>query len=72
MAGRSTYDAWNGYLGGKLGTILKDARAAEQSFGQISRTLYRDHDIDVSQDTVRRWCLQVGAKLPRKRKAKVA
>lgn len=61
MGRASTFDAWNAYLGGKLGALLLEKRGHGESFEQIARHLYREHEIDVSSDTVRRWCEKAAA-----------
>lgn len=43
-------------LGGGLVQFLDDARAAGESHETIARRLSAEHAIDVTGETVRRWC----------------
>jgi len=44
-------------LDGKLEQILREKRAAGESYETIGRWLATEHDITATKDTVRRWCL---------------
>lgn len=46
-------------LDGKLAELLSAMRADDQSYDSIARRLHVDHDIDVTGETVRRWCIDL-------------
>lgn len=46
-------------LDGKLEELLTEMRADEQSYDTIARRLHAEHDIDVTGETVRRWCIDL-------------
>lgn len=46
-------------LGGKLAEQLAAWRAEDLSFDAIARRLGAEHDIEVTGETVRRWCIDL-------------
>lgn len=47
-------------LDGKLADYLSDRRAEGLSFDAIGRRLANEHDVSVTGETVRRWCVELG------------
>jgi hypothetical protein len=47
-------------LGGGLCDFLQSHRDSGDSFATIARVLYTEHDIDVTAETVRVWCIDLG------------
>lgn len=43
-------------LDGKLEEKFREMRAAGDSHGTIATRLANEHDIDIADETVRRWC----------------
>lgn len=48
-------------LDGQLADELQRRRAAGDSYQTISRWLEREHDITVTTETVRKWCVDTDA-----------
>ena len=46
---------------GHFAEWLQEARAAGESFEAIARRLAAEHDIEVTGETIRRWCGEVVA-----------
>lgn len=57
MARLSTFPLVDRILGGTLATELEKRRADGQSFDAISRWLLTEHDVQVTAETVRTWCI---------------
>lgn len=47
-------------MGGKLAERLAEQRRAGSSYAEIARWLQREHDVEVTAEAVRKWCLQLG------------
>jgi hypothetical protein len=47
-------------LGGRLETLLRQWAADDLALIDIVFRLRQDHDIKVSTETVRRWCMELG------------
>lgn len=47
-------------LDGKLADYLTEHRTAGLSFDAIGRRLANEHDVNVTGETVRRWCVELG------------
>lgn len=58
--GTNTYDLYDRILGGRLGGLLTEWRseAPRPSFETMARRL-ASHDVAVTGETVRRWCLAI-------------
>ena len=60
MPGTSSYALIDRLIGGTLEQRLRDQREAGLSFADIRLDLYAEHDVNVSTDTLRRWCNELG------------
>lgn len=47
-------------MGGKLAERLAEQRRAGSSYADIARWLHKEHDVEVTAEGVRKWCLQLG------------
>lgn len=56
MAPTDTSHLVDRIIPGGLDAFLTDARAADQTFADIAYRLRSEHEITVTQETVRRWC----------------
>lgn len=63
----STFHAWDRALDGQLEQKLRDWRDDESqlTFSEIAVRLRLDHDIHVTDETVRRWCIDLGIHEPK-------
>lgn len=61
VARTDTFPLVDRLVPGGLAEYLTAARRDSDSFEDIAFHLRRDHDIKVSGETVRRWCIRVGA-----------
>lgn len=64
VARTATYPLIDRLLGGTLEARLREQREGGASFADISRNLFTEHDLTVSIDTVRRWCMDLGIEKP--------
>jgi hypothetical protein len=53
-------------MDGKLDSWLRERRKAGWSYWRIARKLDTDHEIGVTAETIRKWCLESGVAGPRK------
>jgi hypothetical protein len=56
----TVYPLANRILDGRLRSMLRRWRTKGLSHAQIAYKLRADHDITVSDETVRMWCLRLG------------
>jgi hypothetical protein len=56
MPPTDTYPLVDRIIPGGLAGWLQDAKSKDQSPAEMARRLHAEHDLTVSQDTVRRWC----------------
>lgn len=56
MARTGTFPLYDRIMEGKLSALLTEWRAEGASYQEVAHRL-RDHDINVSHETVRRWIL---------------
>lgn len=56
MAPTDTSKLVDRIIPGGLAAYLTDARAAGETFADIAYRLRSEHDVVVTQETVRRWC----------------
>jgi hypothetical protein len=56
MPPTDTYPLVDRIIPGGLAAWLEDAKSDGQSPAEMARRLHSEHDLVVSQDTVRRWC----------------
>jgi hypothetical protein len=61
MAGTDTYPLVDRIVPGGLADYLTTARHEGASYESIAFDLRADHDITVSVETVRKWCLRANA-----------
>lgn len=61
MAPTDTRNLVSRLIPGGLDAFLTEARSEGLTFAQIARRLFEEHDIDVTQETVRRWVSQTEA-----------
>lgn len=54
------YDLVNLALGGRLDEILRSARERGESYDTIARSFDENEGIQVSYETIRRWCGERG------------
>lgn len=59
MARSSTIPLVNRIIPGGLEPFLRAARDNDETFADITYRLRAEHDIRVTEETVRRWCAQV-------------
>jgi hypothetical protein len=59
MADTPQYRMADRLTGGKLATILIEARAEGKSLEQICRELYATHGVEVTRQTLAIWCDRV-------------
>lgn len=60
MAGSSIYQLVNRMLDNKLEGLLREWRGQGFSYDQMRDRLYAKSAVDVSRETVRRWCHALG------------
>ncbi len=60
MPPAGTYDLVDRVLDGNLEAMLGKWRADGTSYRQIAKSLLVDHNIDVSDETIRRWVIGLG------------
>lgn len=67
MAARSTFPIFDQAIGGGLETLLKEWRKPDppMSFAEIAHTLRAEHEVLVTDETVRRWCVELGIHDPK-------
>lgn len=51
-------------LGGQLHDYLATKRAQGETFERIARQLHAEHDLDISTEQVRQWCIERGIHSP--------
>lgn len=64
VARTATFPLIDRLLGGTLEAHLREQREGGESFATIARGLLLNHDLVVSTDTVRRWCMELGIEKP--------
>lgn len=52
-----TFPLYDRLLGGSLVEYLTDKRAEGLTHGQIAAALFDEHAVNVSGETIRRWCI---------------
>ena len=57
--GETIYSLLDRLLEGTLDDRLREWRSEGLSLNGITKRLHREHDIDVSTDTVRRWLMEI-------------
>lgn len=57
MARSSSISLVDRILEGRLRDELTTRRATGESYGTICRWLFVDHEIDLTAETIRQWCL---------------
>jgi intein-encoded DNA endonuclease-like protein len=56
MAPPDTYPLYDRIMDGTLGAWLRTARSDGNSYERIAGRLRAEHDIEVTSETVRKWC----------------
>ena len=59
MARTASYPLIDRLLDGRLEDALRERRTGGQSFADIARWLLTEHQLTLSTDTVRRWCIDL-------------
>lgn len=60
MAPTDTFRLVDRIIPGGLHAFLSTARDNDETFAQMSYRLRAEHDVEVTQETVRRWCVALG------------
>lgn len=60
MARTSSLPLVDKIFGGEFAEWLRTARSEGKSFEAIARTLAEEHEVNVTGETVRRWCSELG------------
>jgi hypothetical protein len=58
MSRRPIFDLVDRVLDGKLLTVLAEGRTSGDSYETIARNLAVNHDLPISAEQVRKWCIE--------------
>lgn len=70
--GIASFDLFDRLMGGRLERRLRSLADEGHTYVRMAERLRSDNDIDVSHETVRRWCLDLGIENPRSRNKEAA